>query len=183
MPVPAPRAGEVTDDPVARVHGAPTSGSWVPRTHREATVNADTSERSDGCVFCRIVDRDVPAVVVYEDDRVLAFLDAAPSTDGHTLVVPKSHAPDLLSVGPEDLAAVATASQAVARLLGDRLKPDGFTLLQANGRAGWQEVFHLHVHVVPRWEGDPLRLPWRSEPASRQHLATIAARLGLPPCT
>jgi histidine triad (HIT) family protein len=144
-------------------------------------LDAATSQESDGCVFCRIVNHDVPATVVYEDARVLAFLDVAPATDGHTLVVPKNHAQDLLSVTPEDLAAVATASQAVARLLDDRLRPDGFTVFQANGRAGWQDVFHLHFHVVPRWQGDPLRLPWKSEPASRQHIATIAARLALPP--
>ena len=144
-------------------------------------MDAATSQQSEGCVFCGIVNHDVPATVVYEDVRVLAFLDAAPATDGHTLVVPKSHAQDLLSVNLEDLAAVATATQAVARLLDDRLRPDGFTVFQANGQAGWQDVFHLHFHVVPRWKGDPLRLPWKSEPASRQHLATIAARLALPP--
>lgn len=141
----------------------------------------DTPQLTDLCVFCGIINHDVPATVVYEDIRVLAFLDAAPATDGHTLVVPKKHARDLLSVSPEDLAAVATASQAVARLLADQLRPDGFTVFQANGQAGWQDVFHVHFHVVPRWIGDPLRLPWKSERASREHIATIAARLTLPP--
>ena len=140
-------------------------------------MDAATSQQADRCVFCGIVDHDVPATVVYEDVHVLAFLDAAPATDGHTLVIPKNHAQDLLSVSPEDLAAVATASQVVAQLLDDRLRPDGFTVFQANGQAGWQDVFHLHFHVVPRWKGDPLRLPWKSEPASRQRIATIAARL------
>lgn len=144
-------------------------------------MNAARSQQSVECVFCGIVAHDVPATVVYEDVRVLAFLDVAPAADGHTLVVPKNHAQDLLSVSPGDLAAVATASQAVARLLDDRLRPDGFTVFQANRQAGWQHVFHLHFHVVPRWKGDPLRLPWKSEPASQQHIATIAARLAIPP--
>jgi histidine triad (HIT) family protein len=135
------------------------------------------SEQSDNCVFCEIVAEKVSAAVVYEDARVLAFLDIAPATDGHTVVIPKNHTQDLLSVIPEDLAAVATASQAVARLLDDRLKPDGFTVLQANRQAGWQDVFHLHFHVVPRWTSDPLRLPWKSEPATGEHIATIAAKL------
>jgi histidine triad (HIT) family protein len=143
-------------------------------------LDATTSQQPDDCVFCGIVAQKVPATVVYEDARVLAFLDIAPATDGHTLVVPKNHAQDLLSVNPEDLVAVATASQAVTRLLDDRLKPDGFTVFQTNRQAGWQDVFHLHFHVVPRWTSDPLRLPWKSEPASEERIASIAARLALP---
>jgi histidine triad (HIT) family protein len=139
-----------------------------------------TSQQVDNCVFCEIVAQKVSATVVYEDARVLAFLDIAPATDGHTVVVPKNHAQDLLSVTPEDLAAVAIASQAVARLVDDRLKPDGLTVFQANRRAGWQEVFHLHFHVVPRWTGDPLRLPWKSAPATEEHIATVAAKLARP---
>jgi histidine triad (HIT) family protein len=105
-------------------------------------LNAAPSQQSDDCVFCGIIAQKVPATVVYEDDHVLAFLDFAPATDGHTLVVPKNHAQDLLSVNSEDLAAVATASQAVARLLDDRLKPDGLTVFQANRQAGWLVVLH-----------------------------------------
>ena len=132
------------------------------------------------CVFCEIVGGRIPATVVHEDDRTLAFLDIAPAAEGHTLVIPKQHADDLLSVVPEDLTAIGGTTQVVARLLDERLEPDGLTLFQANRAAGWQDVFHLHVHVVPRWEGDALRLPWTSSPASPERMAAVAARLSAP---
>lgn len=131
------------------------------------------------CVFCRVVRGELPSTVVFEDEHTLAFLDIAPATDGHTLVVPKRHSRDLLSVGPEDLAALARTTQVVARLLDERLEPDGLSVFQSNRAAGWQDVFHLHVHVVPRWIGDSLRLPWRSEIATVQERSRVAGRLGL----
>ena len=143
-------------------------------------MNAARSQQLEDCVFCGIVAGNDPASVVYEDAHAMAFLDIAPATDGHTIVVPKRHADDLLSVNPDDLAALATATQIVARLLDDRLKPDGLTVFQANRAAGWQDVFHLHFHVVPRWKSDPLRLPWTSAPPSPERIATIAALLAVP---
>lgn len=131
----------------------------------------------EDCVFCNIVRRRIPSTVVYEDDHTLAFLDIAPAAEGHTLVVPKCHADDLLAVTAEDLTEVARTTRFVALLLDERLKPDGLTVFQANREAGWQDVFHLHFHVVPRWHHDPLKLPWRSQPASPEQLAAVAARL------
>lgn len=133
----------------------------------------------DDCVFCRVLRGELPSTVVLEDERTLAFLDIAPATDGHTLVVPKLHTEDLFSVTPEDLSAVIRSTQAVARLLENRLQPDGLSLFQSNRAAGWQDVFHLHFHVVPRWTGDSLRLPWSGVPASAERTAQIAARLGV----
>ena len=136
---------------------------------------------SNECVFCKVVRRQLPSTVVFEDEERLAFLDIAPATDGHTLVVPKRHTEDLLSVNTEDLAAVIRTTQTVARILDDRLHPDGLSIFQSNRAAGWQDVFHLHFHVVPRWTDDPLRLPWRTTPASAERTAEVAARLGLLP--
>jgi histidine triad (HIT) family protein len=132
-------------------------------------------------VFCRITTRAEPSAVVFEDAHTLAFLDIAPATTGHTPVVPKRHADDLLTSTAEDLVAVTRTTQVVAQLLDHRLTPDGLTVFQANRPAGWQDVFHLHFHVVPRWAGDSLVLPWKAHEGSVDDLAPVAARLGTSP--
>ena len=88
-------------------------------------------------------------------------MDINPATRGHVLVVPREHARDLLEIPREDLAACAAAAQELAVRVQDRLGADGVNLLNSCGRAAWQTVFHFHVHVIPRYAGDPLRLPWR----------------------
>ena len=130
-----------------------------------------------GCIFCGIVAGTVPGSVVFADEETLAFLDRAPANPGHTLVVPRQHATDLLDATPEQVAAIARTAQAVAKLQLERLSADGVTLFQANRPAGWQDVFHLHVHVVPRFDGDALRLPWKSEAATAADLSATLSRL------
>ncbi len=112
------------------------------------------------CFFCKIVAGDLPARIVDEDERTIAFMDIAPATRGHALVIPRAHSSDLLSVDREDLSAVALASQRLAARAKERLGADGVNLLSSCGRAAWQTVFHFHIHVIPRYDGDPLRLPW-----------------------
>lgn len=115
---------------------------------------------TDECVFCGIVAGVVPADVVHEDERVVAFMDVNPAADGHVLVVPRTHARNLLDIDDEDAAAVGRATARVARAVHAALAPDGLTTFQANEPAGWQDVMHLHVHVVPRWRDDALVQPW-----------------------
>ncbi|HEV7204248.1 MAG TPA: HIT family protein [Jatrophihabitans sp.] len=129
------------------------------------------------CVFCEVVAGTRPSRVVFQDDDTVAFLDLAPANPGHTLVVPREHATDLLDASPEQATAVARTAQLVARLQRDRLGADGVTLFQANRAAGWQDVFHLHVHVVPRYDGDSLRLPWRADPADVADLDAALSEL------
>lgn len=130
------------------------------------------------CIFCEIVAGRAPKHAVHEDDRTLAFLNISPATRGHTLVVPKRHWRNLLDADPEDLAAVARSGQVVARRLRERLGCDGISVFQSNEPAGWQTVFHYHVHVVPRHIGDPLRVPWHVGPAAPSDaLAKVAAQL------
>ena len=136
---------------------------------------ADTPH--DGCVFCAIVAGAQPAAVVYEDTSTLAFLDITAVTPGHTLVIPKTHATDLWEIAPDDWTSVARTVQRVARRIGEVLRPDGMTLFQANRDAGWQDVFHLHVHVVPRAGGDHLRRPWVASPVPLATLEATRARL------
>jgi histidine triad (HIT) family protein len=129
------------------------------------------------CIFCNILTGDVPATVVDEDDRTIAFMDIAPATRGHALVVPRVHAPDLLSVDSEDLAAVAIASKRLAARAKERLGADGVNLLNSCGAAAWQTVFHFHVHVIPRYRDDPLRLPWVPGAGDPDEIAAAAQEL------
>jgi histidine triad (HIT) family protein len=132
---------------------------------------------NDDCIFCKIVAREIPALIIDEDDDVLAFMDIAPATRGHALVIPKQHAADLWEIEPDQLAAVARAAQRVALRMRDRLALDGVNLVNSNGPAAWQTVFHFHVHVIPRYVGDPLRLPWTPAPGNMEEIAAVAAEL------
>jgi len=130
--------------------------------------------RDTDCIFCRIIARDVPAAVVFEDDRVIAFLDAFPSSEGHTLVVPKGHHRDILDTPAEDLQAVAVVAKRVALAQKKALTPDGHGVAQFNGKAAGQTVFHYHMHVVPRWEGQNMAIHGRTQATPEQLQATAA---------
>ena len=129
------------------------------------------------CLFCKIVAGEIPATRIAEDDRTVAFMDINPATRGHVLVVPREHASDLLAIDPEELAAVAKTAQRVAATMPDRLGADGVNLLNSCGREAWQTVFHFHMHVIPRYAADPLRLPWTPEPGDRDEIAAAARDL------
>jgi histidine triad (HIT) family protein len=109
---------------------------------------------SEDCIFCGIVDGDLPSYDLYEGERVLSFLDVNPVAEGHALVIPKAHRERLTDLDAETTAAVFNAARAVAAAMETALEPDGYNLFQTNGAAAGQEVFHSHVHVVPRNEGD-----------------------------
>jgi histidine triad (HIT) family protein len=127
-------------------------------------------------IFAKILRGELPCHKVYEDDRVLAFLDIMPRAPGHTLVLPKAPARNILDVAPDDLAAVATAAQKVARAAITVFGADGITVQQFNEGAGGQVVFHLHVHVIPRKAGVAMK-PAASEKERPEVLADHAARL------
>jgi histidine triad (HIT) family protein len=129
------------------------------------------------CIFCKIVAGELPAMIVDEDERTIAFMDIAPATRGHALVIPRAHFTDLLSVDREDLSAVVLASQRLAVRVKERLGADGVNLLNSCGRAAWQTVFHFHMHVVPRYDGDPLQLPWVPTEGDRAQITATAQEL------
>jgi histidine triad (HIT) family protein len=129
------------------------------------------------CIFCKIVGGELPATRVAEDDRTVTFMDINPATRGHVLVVPREHTRDLLEIDPEDLDAVNRAGQKIAQVMGERLGADGVNLLNSCGRAAWQTVFHFHLHVIPRYDADPLRLPWTPGPGDRDEIAAAARDL------
>jgi histidine triad (HIT) family protein len=129
------------------------------------------------CIFCKILAGDLPALIVDEDERTIAFMDIAPATRGHALVIPRAHSADLLSVDRDDLSAVTLAAQRLARRAQERLGADGINLLNSCGRAAWQTVFHFHVHVIPRYDDDPLRLPWVPSDGDRAQIQVAAQEL------
>jgi histidine triad (HIT) family protein len=129
------------------------------------------------CIFCKIVAGELPGTIIDEDERTIAFMDINPATRGHALVIPRKHARDLLEIEPDELAAVAVAAQRLAARVHERLGADGVNLINSCGSAAWQTVFHFHIHVIPRYAGDPLRLPWTPTPGDLGEIAAIAKEL------
>lgn len=130
------------------------------------------------CIFCKIVAGELPATIVDQDERTLAFMDINPATRGHALVIPRAHTQDLLSIEQFELEAVTVAAQRLARRAKERLGADGVNLINSCGAAAWQTVFHFHLHVVPRYLDDPLKLPWTPAPGDPAEIADAAAAIG-----
>lgn len=132
---------------------------------------------ADHCIFCAIVAGEAPAEIVDSDEHTVAFMDINPATRGHALVIPRAHSADLLEIPDEDLARTMAAARRLARRMKETLDPAGFNLLNSCGAAAWQTVFHLHVHVVPRYDDDPLKLPWVPGPGDGDEIAALARRI------
>jgi histidine triad (HIT) family protein len=107
-------------------------------------------------IFAKILRGEIPCVKVYEDDKTLAFMDVMPEAEGHVLVVPKEPAENILDLSPEGMAAMMATTQKIAKAVDKALQPDGILLKQYNRAAAGQSVFHVHFHIVPRWEGVPM---------------------------
>lgn len=130
----------------------------------------------DNNVFAKILRGELPCHKVYETDRILAFMDVMPRGDGHVLVIPKSRARNILDVAPDELAEVAKAVQIVGKAAKEALLADGLTVQQFNESAGGQVVFHIHVHVIPRFDGVPLK-PHTGQMEEPEILAELASRI------
>lgn len=129
------------------------------------------------CLFCKIVAGELPSQRVDEDELTVSLMDINPATPGHALVIPRRHATNLLDIDSADLAATAVAAQRLARRISERLGADGVNLVNSCGSAAWQTVFHFHVHVIPRYVGDPLRLPWVPAAGDMDEIAKVADAL------
>lgn len=129
------------------------------------------------CIFCKIVAGELPANIVDEDEHTIAFMDINPATRGHALVIPRAHATDLLEIEPSQLAAVSIAAKRLAARAKERLGADGVNVINSCGAAAWQTVFHFHLHVIPRYQDDPLRLPWTPAPGNSDEIEAAAAKL------
>jgi histidine triad (HIT) family protein len=130
-----------------------------------------------GCVFCRIIDGDLPSMRIYEDERTIVIMDINPLNSGHCLIITKAHAPTLWDADPADLQAAITTAQKVATALKTAVKPDGLNMLQANGPAAFQSVPHYHLHLIPRWHNDGKGFDWALVPGDRAQIQAIGERL------
>jgi histidine triad (HIT) family protein len=129
------------------------------------------------CIFCTILAGELPAKIVDEDERTVSFMDINPATRGHALVIPRVHSRDLLSIDPEDLAATAVAAKRLVVRVNERLGAAGVNVINSCGAAAWQTVFHFHLHVIPRYGGDPLQLPWVPSPGDPAEIEAAAVQL------
>lgn len=136
--------------------------------------------KTEYCTFCRIVAEDPWNQVIYADSQTVAFLDIAPAARGHTLVIPRRHCADIFEISEEDLSSVTRTVRHVAHQLEDGLRPDGLSLVQSNRAAAWQDVFHLHFHLIPRYNDDELVPPWGQVPQQLDEVRKLAAELRTP---
>jgi histidine triad (HIT) family protein len=132
---------------------------------------------ANDCLFCGIVAGDVPGQIVDSDEHTVAFMDINPATPGHALVVPREHSADLMEVSDADLERTMVAARRLARKMEAALEPAGYNVLNACRPAAWQTVFHFHLHVIPRYEHDPLKLPWIPRGAEPERIAAVADRI------
>ena len=129
------------------------------------------------CIFCKIIAGEIPCFKIYETDDTLAFMDINPANEGHALVIPKQHAANVHSVSDEAIAATVVAAKKVAAAVDKTLRPDGLNLLQCNGPAAAQSVMHFHMHVLPRRDGDELKLNWGLEAGDMDAIGALAQRI------
>ena len=133
----------------------------------------------EDCIFCKIVKKEISCFKVYEDDRVLAFEDINPISEGHTLIIPKNHATNLWEITEEDLTAVQLAAKKIIKGIKDALNPTGVAALQLNGKGANQVVMHYHLHLIPRISGTP-SLPiteWEMKPGNMEAIKLTAEKI------
>jgi histidine triad (HIT) family protein len=134
-------------------------------------------EADPNCIFCKIVAGEVPCFKLFEDAETLAFMDINPVHDGHCLVIPKAHFPTVFDIAPEAIAAAARTAARIAPAVNEAVRPDGLSIMQANGPGAGQSVGHFHFHLVPRRAGDGLLFNWGPKPGDRARIAEVADRI------
>ena len=130
------------------------------------------------CLFCKIINGEIPCTKVYENEKVLSFMDISPMNDGHMLVIPKNHGATIIELSEMDFLEVMSVTKKVAEAVNKALNPDGINILQLNGEAANQVVPHLHVHIVPRWDGDGLAISkWVPVQGDMEQIGQIADKI------
>jgi histidine triad (HIT) family protein len=135
------------------------------------------SAQGNDCIFCKIIAGEIPSKKIFEDDHFLSFLDIFPAGRGHSLVIPREHHTDIHAISADSYGQLAATAKKVADLLQRKLGSEGTTIFQMNREAGWQTVFHIHMHVIPRWSDDALHKPWDIAPADEAELASLHSLL------
>ncbi|MEG0806133.1 MAG: HIT family protein [Lachnospiraceae bacterium] len=133
----------------------------------------------ENCIFCKIVNGDIPSRTIYQDDLFRVILDISPATKGHALIIPKKHYDDLYDLGETEAKAIFPLAQKLVKKMTEILHCDGFNVMQNNGEVSGQTVFHFHVHLIPRYENDKNRekLLWNHEDFSQEELDTVLEAL------
>lgn len=149
----------------------------MPRRRRVAERRFLFYDDRVSCIFCKIIAGEIPSTRIYEDATTIAFMDINPGTRGHALVIPKAHAVDIHDVPADLLADMARTAQRVAQAAKAQLGCAGVNLVQSSGAAAFQSVFHIHIHVIPRYDGDGVRLPWTPTPGNKEDIAKTADKL------
>ena len=129
------------------------------------------------CIFCKIIAGEIPCFKLHEDDGTLAFMDINPANEGHALVIPKEHAADVHAISESAIAATVLTAKKIASAVGKTLNPEGMNLVQCNGPAAAQSVMHFHMHVLPRREGDQLKLNWGLKRGDMDAIGALAERI------
>lgn len=133
--------------------------------------------KNDNCIFCKIAAGEIPSKTLYEDEKFRVILDLGPATRGHALVIPKEHYADLYEI-PEDVAGDAMkVAKKMATVMTEKLKADGFNIVQNNGEVSGQSVFHFHIHLIPRYEGDGHILFWNPGSPSQDELEEVKQQI------
>ena len=130
--------------------------------------------KKEDCIFCKIAAGEISSATVYEDDDFRAILDLGPAAKGHTLVIPKSHSDNLLSVEPDTAAKALKVISKTANAIKEALGCDGINVVQNNGEAAGQTVMHLHFHIIPRYKNDSVNIGWQPMKPSNEELAATA---------
>ena len=133
--------------------------------------------RDPACIFCKIAAGEVPCFKLYEDEATLAFMDINPANEGHCLAIAKRHFEDVFAAAPGEVGKVAETAVKLARAVRAVVKPDGLNLLQSNGPGAAQSVQHFHIHILPRRDGDELKINWPLKPGNRETIALLAEKI------
>lgn len=131
----------------------------------------------NNCIFCKIAGGEIPSITLYEDGDVKVIFDAGPATKGHALVIPKTHAADVFEISDELLAKAHVVAKKIATALKEVTGCDGVNILQNNGEVAGQSVFHLHIHVIPRYEGDSANIKWEPGQQDGEYLKELARKV------
>ena len=129
--------------------------------------------KNDNCIFCKIAAGEIPSKTLYEDEKFRVILDLGPATRGHALVIPKEHYADLYEIPEETAGEAMKVAKKMAAVMTEKLKADGFNIVQNNGEVSGQSVFHFHIHLIPRYENDGQKIGWVPGNPSGEELEEI----------
>ena len=130
-------------------------------------------KKDDNCIFCKIAAGEIPSKTLYEDEKFRVILDLGPATRGHALVIPKEHYADLYEIPEETAGEAMKVAKKMAAVMTEKLKADGFNIVQNNGEVSGQSVFHFHIHLIPRYENDGQTINWKQTSPTAEELAAV----------